>query len=44
MLTPPDVLSQLLMAAPMTLLYVIGIAVAWMFTTKERLPEEAEED
>jgi len=43
MLTPPDVLSQLLMAAPMTLLYIVGIAVAWMFTTKERDEEEEAE-
>ena len=43
MLTPPDVLSQLLMAAPMTLLYGVGIGVAWIFTTKER-DEELEED
>ncbi len=39
MLTPPDVVSQLLMAAPMTVLYFIGIVVAWIFTTKERPPE-----
>lgn len=42
MLTPPDVLSQLLMAAPMIGLYIIGIGVAWLFTTKER--EEEDED
>ena len=40
LLTPPDVLSQMLMAAPMIVLYVIGIAVAWLFTTKERDPED----
>jgi len=40
MLTPPDVLSQLLMAAPMTFLYIVGIAVAWVFTTKERDDED----
>ena len=39
MLTPPDLLSQLLMAAPMTVLYFIGIVVARIFSTKERLPE-----
>jgi len=43
MLTPPDVLSQLLMAAPMILLYIIGIGVAWIFTTKERDEEEDDE-
>ena len=41
LLTPPDVLSQLLMAAPMLVLYVVGIGVAWLFSTKER-EEEAE--
>jgi len=40
LLTPPDVLSQMLMAAPMIVLYIIGIAVAWLFTTKERDPED----
>lgn len=42
-LTPPDVLSQVLMAAPLTVLYLIGIGIAWMFTTKVREPEESEE-
>jgi len=40
LLTPPDVLSQMLMAAPMMLLYIIGIGVAWAFSTKERDPED----
>lgn len=39
MLTPPDVVSQLLMAAPMTVLYFVGIVVAWLFSTKERPAE-----
>ena len=30
-ITPPDVLSQLLIAIPMVVLYLLGIAVAWMF-------------
>jgi sec-independent protein translocase protein TatC len=33
-ITPPDVVSQVLMAAPMTLLYVISIGIAWMFGPK----------
>ncbi|MFM2247909.1 MAG: twin arginine translocation system, TatC protein [Pseudomonadota bacterium] len=41
-LTPPDVLSQVLMAAPLTVLYIIGIGIAWMFTTKERDADEDE--
>ena len=35
-LTPPDVLSQTLMALPLVGLYVIGIAVARFSTTKKR--------
>lgn len=33
-LTPPDVVSQLLMACPMLLLYELSIGVAWMFGKK----------
>ena len=33
-LTPPDVLSQMLMAVPMVILYGIGIVVARIFSTK----------
>lgn len=35
-LTPPDVLTQTLMAGPLTVLYFLSIGVAWMFTTKKR--------
>lgn len=35
-LTPPDVLSQILMAAPLLVLYGIGIVVAKLATTKKR--------
>ena len=35
-LTPPDAISQLLMAGPLCLLYVAGIAVARFATTKKR--------
>jgi sec-independent protein translocase protein TatC len=40
-LTPPDVFSQVLMAIPMTILYFIGMGVAWAFTTKVREPAPA---
>jgi len=30
-LTPPDVISQLFLAGPMIVLYLIGVAVAWVF-------------
>jgi sec-independent protein translocase protein TatC len=39
-LTPPDVVSQLLMAAPLLVLYEIGVWVAYLFGTKKPLPEE----
>ena len=35
-LTPPDVLTQTLMAGPLTVLYFLSIGVAWAFTTKKR--------
>ena len=41
-LTPPDVISQVLMAAPLTVLYVIGVAIAYFFSTKGK--EASEED
>ena len=34
-ITPPDVLSQALMAGPLILLYGVGIMIAWIFSTKE---------
>ena len=38
LLTPPDVLSQILLSVPLFLLYGVGIGVAWIFTTKKREP------
>jgi len=31
MLTPPDFVSQVLLALPMIVLYLLGVAVAWVF-------------
>jgi len=42
LITPPDVLSQLLMAGPLMMLYGIGIIIAYFFSTKG--DEEDEED
>ncbi len=48
-ITPPDPLTQLLLAVPMVLLYVLGIFIAWGFSTKQRdeegvaIPREEEE-
>ena len=40
-ITPPDILSQCLMAGPLILLYGVGIVLAYFFSTKERdAPEE----
>jgi sec-independent protein translocase protein TatC len=41
-LTPPDVVSQCLMAGPMCLLYEIGIWVSYMFGKKPPEPPEEE--
>jgi sec-independent protein translocase protein TatC len=34
LLTPPDVVSQLLLAGPLTVLYVVGVGVGWLFAPK----------
>jgi sec-independent protein translocase protein TatC len=33
-LTPPDVVSQVMMSVPMVILYLLGVAVAWLFEPK----------
>jgi sec-independent protein translocase protein TatC len=40
-LTPPDPLSQLLLAIPLCLLYGISIGVAWVFSRRRETPEPA---
>jgi len=40
-LTPPDVLSQLLMAGPLLVLYGVGIIIAHFVSTKNREPAAA---
>ncbi|MCB9791902.1 MAG: twin-arginine translocase subunit TatC [Alphaproteobacteria bacterium] len=37
-ITPPDPLTQCLMAGPLMLLYVISMGVAWAVSTKQREP------
>ncbi len=40
-LTPtPDVVTQTLLAAPLCLLYLLGVGVAWLFARKRSAPEE----
>lgn len=41
-LTPPDVVSQLLMACPMLLLYELSIGVAYVFGRKKKKEAEAQ--
>lgn len=41
-ITPPDVMSQLLLAIPLMMLYVISIGVAWIFGKKKEPPAEEE--
>lgn len=36
LITPPEVLTQMLLAAPLVALYGVGIIVAWLFSTKVR--------
>jgi sec-independent protein translocase protein TatC len=43
-LTPPDVVSQMLMAAPLLVLYALSIGVAYMFYRPRMAPEESQED
>lgn len=43
-LTPPDVVSQLLMAIPMLLLYEVSILVAVVFGKKEAVEEDSSEE
>ena len=40
--TPPDVLSQLLLAIPMTLLYELGLLIARFYEPKKSTEDEAE--
>ncbi len=41
-ITPPDPLTQTLMAGPLVVLYGVSILIAWAVSTKERLPEGEE--
>jgi len=43
LLTPPDFVSQILLAGPMIVLYLLGVAVAWFFDPQRRKEREASE-
>ena len=42
-ITPPDVVTQVLLGIPLVILYGVGIIVAWFSTTKVRMEEDEEE-
>ena len=41
-LTPPDFVSQILLALPMIVLYLLGVGVAWLFGGASK-PRDGEE-
>jgi sec-independent protein translocase protein TatC len=41
LLTPPDFVSQVMLAVPMVVLYLLGVAVAWVFDPARRAAREA---
>ena len=41
-LTPPDVLSQFMLAVPLLLLYELGIFLSGFITARSRAPQEDE--
>lgn len=43
-LTPPDFVSQVLLGLPMVALYLLGVAVAWLFDPARRRKRTAEQD
>ncbi|MGQ8365944.1 twin-arginine translocase subunit TatC [Glaciecola sp. 1036] len=44
LLTPPDVISQVLLAVPMWLLYEVGIIIGSIYSRKREAEEEIQED
>jgi sec-independent protein translocase protein TatC len=40
LLTPPDFVSQILLAGPMIVLYLVGVAVAWLFDPQRKRERE----
>ena len=43
-LTPPDFVSQVLLALPMLVLYMLGVGAAWIFDPERRRGHQDEED
>ncbi|MFP6655150.1 MAG: twin-arginine translocase subunit TatC [Myxococcota bacterium] len=44
LLTPPDIVSQLFLAGPMIVLYLVGVAVAWFFEPARNKKRNAEKE
>lgn len=44
LLTPPDFVSQLFLAVPMIVLYLVGTAVAWVFDPQRRAAKKQAEE
>jgi sec-independent protein translocase protein TatC len=44
LLTPPDVLTQFLMAGPLIILYIVSIYIAKAFNPAEPLDDDDEEE
>ena len=40
LLTPPDIVSQVLLAGPLTVLYLVGVGVGWLFSPRRKKVEE----
>jgi sec-independent protein translocase protein TatC len=43
-LTPPDPVSQVFLAVPLLLLYLLGVGVAWIFDTRRKASKESSEE
>lgn len=43
-ITPPDIMTQVLLGIPLVLLYMVGIVVAFLTTTKNRDEEDGDEE
>ncbi len=41
LLTPPDIVSQVFLAGPMIVLYLLGVGVAWIFDPQRKKDREA---
>jgi len=40
-ITPPDIMSQFLLAIPLCLLYVLSIGIAWLLSRRKKAEQPA---